>query len=118
MKFSEWIHDQPVSAVSAPADGGPEVSDLACDSREVGPGWAFAALRGGRADGADFVPAALAAGAVAVLADRDLEVPPGVAFARLEGGRETLALVARRLYGEPDRRLALIDPPRWPWPRR
>jgi UDP-N-acetylmuramoyl-L-alanyl-D-glutamate--2,6-diaminopimelate ligase len=45
---------------------------------------------------------------VAVLADRELEVPPGVACARLEGGRETLALLARKLYGEPDRKLALI----------
>jgi UDP-N-acetylmuramoyl-L-alanyl-D-glutamate--2,6-diaminopimelate ligase len=108
MKFAEWIQDQRVAEVRVPAGGGPEVRELTCDSREAGPGWAFVALQGERQDGARFVPAALASGAAAVLAERSLELPPGTAFARLEGGRETMALLARKLYGEPDRRLALI----------
>ena len=108
MKFAEWIQDQPVACVRVPPGAGPDLRDVTCDSREAGPGWAFVALQGGRADGAGFVPAALAAGAAAVLCDRDLELPPGVPFARLDGGREALALLARKLYGEPDGRLALI----------
>ena len=81
---------------------------MTCDSREVKPGWVFAALQGERRDGAEFVPAVLAAGAAAILGDRDLAVPPGIPFARLGDGRKTLALLARKLYGEPDRALALI----------
>ena len=102
MKFIDWMRGEDVLGVS----GAAEVTDISCDSREVKPGWAFVALKGERKDGADFVPAVLAQGASAVLADRDLAVP--CAFARLGDGRATMALLARKLYGEPDRALALI----------
>ena len=46
----------------------PEITDLAYDSRRVGPGTLFMALPGERVDGAQFVDAAAGAGAVAVLA--------------------------------------------------
>ncbi|BDU72554.1 UDP-N-acetylmuramoyl-L-alanyl-D-glutamate--2,6-diaminopimelate ligase [Mesoterricola silvestris] len=103
MKFSEWMRDQDVFA-AAGAD--PEVAHVTCDSREAGPGWAFVALKGEVRDGADFVPAALAQGASAILADRDLAVQ--APFARLGHGRRTMAHLARRLYGQPDLALALI----------
>jgi UDP-N-acetylmuramoyl-tripeptide--D-alanyl-D-alanine ligase len=45
------------------------------DSREAAPGGLFAALPGERADGHDFAAAAVAAGAVAVLASRPAGVP-------------------------------------------
>jgi len=103
MRFSDWMRGQEVEGIRGPDA---EVADLTCDSREAGPGCAFAALRGEHRDGADYVAAALAQGAPAILADRDLEVP--VSFARLGRGRHTMALLARRLYGEPDLALALI----------
>ena len=107
MKFADWIQDQDVRGVTGLRDG-VEVLHLTSDSREVKPGWAFVALKGERKDGADFVPAVLAAGAVAVLGDRDLAVPAGVPFARLGEPRSAMALLARKLYGEPDLALALI----------
>ncbi|MBF6212931.1 UDP-N-acetylmuramoyl-tripeptide--D-alanyl-D-alanine ligase [Nocardia puris] len=45
------------------------------DSRRIGSGDLFLALPGGRADGHDYAPAAVAAGAVAVLAARPVGVP-------------------------------------------
>ncbi|QSB16347.1 UDP-N-acetylmuramoyl-tripeptide--D-alanyl-D-alanine ligase [Natronosporangium hydrolyticum] len=48
------------------------------DSRRVGPGGLFVALVGERVDGHDFVPAALASGAVAVLGTRPLDGAPMV----------------------------------------
>jgi len=50
-------------------------SEVVIDSRRVGPGGLFAALAGGRSDGHDFAAAAVAAGAVAVLATRPVEAP-------------------------------------------
>jgi UDP-N-acetylmuramoyl-L-alanyl-D-glutamate--2,6-diaminopimelate ligase len=107
MKFAEWVKDQAVRGVTG-LQSEAEVLHLTSDSREVKPGWAFVALKGERSDGADFVPAVLAQGAAAILADRDLAVPAGVPFARLEDPRTTMALMARKLYGEPDLALALI----------
>jgi UDP-N-acetylmuramoyl-L-alanyl-D-glutamate--2,6-diaminopimelate ligase len=103
MKFSDWMKDQDVECRGA---GDAEVLEFTCDSREVRPGWAFAALRGGSRDGAEFVPSALAQGAAAILSDRDLDVP--VPFARLGHGKRTMAQLARRLYGGPDEALALV----------
>jgi UDP-N-acetylmuramoyl-L-alanyl-D-glutamate--2,6-diaminopimelate ligase len=54
------------------------------------------------------VPEVLARGAAAILCDRDLPLPAQVPFARLGDGRRTMALLARKLYGDPDQRLALI----------
>ena len=46
-----------------------EVSGLASDSRQVKPGFLFAALRGAERDGRAFAGAAVAQGAVAILTD-------------------------------------------------
>jgi len=49
--------------------------EVVIDSRRVAPGGLFAAVAGERADGHDFAAAAVAAGAVAVLATRPVPVP-------------------------------------------
>ncbi len=51
-----------------------EVTGLTADSRAVKPGFLFAALPGTKADGRDFVPQAVAAGAVAVLAPEGVQI--------------------------------------------
>ena len=47
--------------------GGVEVTGLTADSRKVQPGFIFAALKGVAADGRDFIPKAIEAGAIAVI---------------------------------------------------
>jgi len=57
-------------------DPGAVVSgEVVIDSRRAGPGGLFAAVAGERSDGHDFAAAAVAAGAVAVLATRPVPVP-------------------------------------------
>ena len=51
----------------------PEITGVTADSRQVRPGFLFAALPGVKADGRSFIPAALQAGAAAVLAGNDVE---------------------------------------------
>lgn len=48
----------------------PEVTGIATDSRQVGPGWLFAALPGSSTHGGEFIQYALRQGAAAVLTDR------------------------------------------------
>lgn len=105
MKFSELIKGLGIAEVRGPDV---EVADLTCDSREAGPGWAFVALKGEKADGAAFIPQVAAQGAVAVLSESAAEAPEGLAAGRLPEGRFTMGLLARRVQGEPDTRLALI----------
>ncbi|MDE3032284.1 MAG: UDP-N-acetylmuramoyl-L-alanyl-D-glutamate--2,6-diaminopimelate ligase, partial [Acidobacteriota bacterium] len=87
----------------------PDLAELTSDSREVAPGWAFLALKGERADGAAFVPQALARGASAVFSEQLLELPEGVAGCTFLGEpRLRMAELAKRLHGAPDEKLALI----------
>ncbi len=76
------------------------IAGLAADSREVKPGYLFAALPGVKTDGARFVADAVERGAAAILA------PEGSAFARepvpvIEDSdpRRRLALIAARFFG-------------------
>ncbi|MDP9496559.1 MAG: UDP-N-acetylmuramoyl-tripeptide--D-alanyl-D-alanine ligase [Actinomycetota bacterium] len=70
--------DEIARVVGAPAPAGAVApapvltGDVVVDSRLVGPGDLFVALRGERVDGHDFAAAAVSAGAVAVLAGRDV----------------------------------------------
>ncbi len=81
-----------------PRFAGLAVSGVAADSRKVKPGDLFVAVPGTRSDGLSFVPQALAAGAVAVLAERAAEVPPGVAAIEVQDVRRALALIASAFF--------------------
>ncbi|GAA4230563.1 UDP-N-acetylmuramoyl-tripeptide--D-alanyl-D-alanine ligase [Actinomadura meridiana] len=77
------LHGPPDVMVSGP---------VVIDSRAVEPGALFAALKGDRVDGHDFVSAARAAGAVAVLAQRTVDDGPAVVVADV---KEALGRLAR-----------------------
>jgi UDP-N-acetylmuramoyl-L-alanyl-D-glutamate--2,6-diaminopimelate ligase len=83
------------------------VASISCDSRQVTDGGLFVAYRGVAVDGHDFVPQAVAHGAVAVVAERDLrglEIPLVV----VPDGREALAYLSAAWYGYPARRLTVV----------
>lgn len=73
---------------------------ITADSRTVQHGDLFVAIAGTKADGARFIAPAVAAGAVAVIAEQPLAVPvpDGVALVRVASARRTLALAAARLF--------------------
>ncbi|MDR1110240.1 MAG: UDP-N-acetylmuramoyl-L-alanyl-D-glutamate--2,6-diaminopimelate ligase [Deltaproteobacteria bacterium] len=93
-------------------DGDPEILDLSEDSREVGPGWLFAALSGARDDGRAFIPGARAAGAVALMAQGAAGDLPrhGLPAILVPGGdiRRVLSRAARLVHGKPDEGLLTI----------
>ena len=76
-----------------------DIAGLTADSREVKPGWLFAALRGAKADGARFIPSAIASGAAAILAEEGTQLDTPVALLASPKPRRALALMAARFYG-------------------
>lgn len=66
-----------VGGVEPPMGPLPAIAGLTADSRAVRPGFLFAALPGSQADGRRFIPAAVGAGAAAVLAPQDSAWPEG-----------------------------------------
>jgi UDP-N-acetylmuramoyl-L-alanyl-D-glutamate--2,6-diaminopimelate ligase len=79
------------------------VAGIAADSRQVKPGFLFAALPGTKVDGASFVPQAMANGAIVVLCGSAAEIPPGVVAIRSKNPHRQLSIAAAHFYGaQPD----------------
>jgi UDP-N-acetylmuramoyl-tripeptide--D-alanyl-D-alanine ligase len=93
------IADATGGALSAPF----AISGVAFDSREVQPGDLFVAMRGESADGHDFIPRALAAGAAGIMTERPVDAPHvllGDSFAGLVAlGHAARARTTARVVG-------------------
>jgi UDP-N-acetylmuramoyl-L-alanyl-D-glutamate--2,6-diaminopimelate ligase len=83
------------------------LTGVADDSRHVRSGDLFCAWSGTTADGHEFVAAAVAAGAAAVLVERAVR---GVAVpqVRVRDGRRAAAVAASMFFGEPQQQLRLV----------
>jgi UDP-N-acetylmuramoyl-L-alanyl-D-glutamate--2,6-diaminopimelate ligase len=87
-----------------------EVGGVTADSRTVKRGDVFVAIAGNKTDGLRFVEGALAAGAVAILAERSPEasLPNGIASVRVGNARCALALMADKLYPRQPQTIAAV----------
>jgi UDP-N-acetylmuramoyl-L-alanyl-D-glutamate--2,6-diaminopimelate ligase len=93
------------------------VSGVTMDSRQVQPGFLFAAARGGERDGHTFIPDAIRKGAVAIVGERSkdelfrsnqLPAVMGGAYLHVQDSRRALAYLAAAMQGFPARRLTMI----------
>ncbi|HEY0281721.1 MAG TPA: UDP-N-acetylmuramoyl-L-alanyl-D-glutamate--2,6-diaminopimelate ligase [Rhizomicrobium sp.] len=94
-----------------PMESVKQFAGLASDSREVGPGYLFAALPGTKANGAEFVKDAVSRGAVAVLGRP--EVAPraaalGVRFIADDNPRRALARIAAQFFAAQPETVAAV----------
>ncbi len=90
------------------ARGSPDtpIARVTYDSRRVGPGDLFCALPGLREDGARFVPDAVARGAAAVLAEREL--PGDFPLVVASDARRAMALTAAQIFRLPASKLVML----------
>lgn len=90
------------------------VQNIRYDSRHVGPGDMFVAMRGTASDGHRFIQAAIRAGAIVVVADDDAALPDsffmheGVLKVVVADARAALAQLAANFYGHPAAALMLV----------
>lgn len=95
------------------AGTGREVVAVEYDSRRVGRGSAFVAMRGGTTDGNRYIDAAMSQGAAAIVTDSPEAYAKlrrensDFAVARVEYGRRALAELSAAVLGHPERRLVL-----------
>jgi len=84
------------------------VQAIECDSRRVEPGGLFVAIRGGQErDRHDYVPHALARGAVAVVVEEEL-ARGSATMIRVEDCRAAVALLATRFHSRPADELLMV----------
>ena len=82
------------------------ITGISIDSRRVKPGHLFVAMKGGSADGHNYIPKAIENGAVAILGERELR-GLSVPYIRLENPRRALTWIAASFYDWPGRKLTV-----------
>src|SRR5437762_8499009 len=103
-----------LGAIRGPPLGDPEIVGITADSRQVKPGFLFAALRGTQQDGRAFAADAVKKGAAAILTDDaealalDPEARRRVAIIADPNPQRRLALLAARFYARQPRTIAAV----------
>jgi UDP-N-acetylmuramoyl-L-alanyl-D-glutamate--2,6-diaminopimelate ligase len=103
MRLDELIAGAEVVEVRGPA--GVQVTGLAYDSRRAQPGTLYFCVPGHTSDGHDFAPAAVAAGATALVVERFLELE--ITQVRVRDARGAMAPLAARFFGDPTAELEI-----------
>src|SRR6202167_5213748 len=98
--------DALIAADPAGEAAGVEITGLAYDSREVAPGDLFFCVSGFRSDGHRFAPAAVRAGAAALVVERPLGL--AVPEVLVASTRAAMGPVAARFYGDPSATLDVV----------
>jgi UDP-N-acetylmuramoyl-L-alanyl-D-glutamate--2,6-diaminopimelate ligase len=104
MHLSQLISALPHGNLPSGAD--PEITGVTQDSRRITPGKVFVACTGGADDGHAYIPQAVAAGAAAVVGER--ESAADVPYIRVADSRRALGLLSAAWFGYPSRSLVLI----------
>src|SRR5437868_11818656 len=106
MKLRELLEGCSIRAVAGDLDVA--VLRRAYGSRAVFPGFVFCAIRGTRTDGSNFVPKAIARGAVAVVSASPPISSLRMPWIQVEEERAALAGMAGNFFGHPTGKLHLV----------
>ncbi len=85
-----------------------EIQGIAYSSKKVKDGFLFAALKGVKEDGFDFISQALAKGAVAILSERPRPENIEKIWVQVSDARQALALSSANFYSHPSKRMKVI----------
>ncbi|MFT5402305.1 MAG: UDP-N-acetylmuramoyl-L-alanyl-D-glutamate--2,6-diaminopimelate ligase [Verrucomicrobiales bacterium] len=104
MTFKEMIDAMPTVRASE-AGSALEVARLCYSSNEAGPGTVFFALKGATVDGHQYIPAAIEARALGIVAEEVAPEPCPLPWVQVRDSREALSCAAAALHGHPSRTL-------------
>lgn len=113
MNISQLTHDLKPGTYTIEGSADTLLTAIEADSRRVGPGCCFVAVRGTAVDGHRFIPQAIAAGAAAVVCEAGYALPGdcergGCVLVRVADTAEALGVMASTWHGNPSRRLTLV----------
>lgn len=85
-----------------------EIQGIAYSSKNVQPGFLFAALKGEKKDGSEFVEEALLKGAVVILSEKPKPLDFTKNWVHVRDAREALALCSANFYSHPSQNMKVI----------
>lgn len=106
MKLETLLKSVETLKIKGPVDV--EIEGVAYDSRRVAPAGLFVAIRGHKADGAQYVTEALSNGAVAVVSENNLDIGTGAVHIQVPCARRALAEIANAFYGDLSHQLKVV----------
>lgn len=106
MKLETLLESVETLEIKGPV--GIEIEGIAYDSRRVGPGTLFVAIRGHQTDGAQYVSDALSNGAVAVVSETGLDIGSKAVHVQVPCARRALAEIAKAFYGDVSREMKIV----------
>jgi len=107
MILSELLRN--IQPTSIKGDAGIDITGIDIDSRQVGKGFLFVAMRGTQVDGHQFIPKAIAQGATAILCETLPDsLAEGVTYVTVESTEQCVGPVATTFYGDPSRQMRLV----------
>ena len=107
MRLTELLKDIKTVAIAGNADT--DIKGVNIDSRRIGEGHLFVALKGTQTDGHRFIDKAVALGAKAVLCeDMPDTKADGVCYVQVESTENVVGKVATTFYGDPSTKLKLV----------
>ncbi|MCD4670205.1 MAG: UDP-N-acetylmuramoyl-L-alanyl-D-glutamate--2,6-diaminopimelate ligase [Actinomycetia bacterium] len=84
------------------------IKDISINSKKIIKGGLFAAVKGFRSDGHDFVGEAVRNGAIAVITNKKMNTDPGIVQIIVEETREILPIISKNFFGDPSKSLKII----------
>ncbi len=107
MKLEELLKKISVKTIEGSADV--DIVDVDIDSRKVGPGHLFVAIKGTQTDGHQYISKAVELGAAAILCeDMPTERQAGVTYVQVSSTETAIGPVATTFYGDPTSKLILV----------
>lgn len=106
MKLKDLLKDVPFLHLEG--DEQEEIRGVSYSSKDIEKGFLFAALKGEKKDGFDFIGEAIAGGAGAILSDRPKPVHVQVPWVEVSDARESLALLSSDFYSRPSQLMKVI----------
>ena len=107
MKLSELIKNIETKAIVGSVDV--DINDVNIDSRQIGAGHLFVAIKGTQTDGHRFIPKAIELGAKAILCEDLPECPvEGVTYVQVASSEMQVGPVATTFCGDPTSKLRLV----------
>ena len=107
MRLSDLL--QTIQPVRITGSTSMEITGVNIDSRLIGTGHLFMAMRGTQTDGHAYIPAAIDKGAVAVLCEElPEELKAGITYIQVKDSEDAVGKVATTFYGDPTSKMELI----------
>jgi UDP-N-acetylmuramoyl-L-alanyl-D-glutamate--2,6-diaminopimelate ligase len=106
MKLQDLLRGVPVLSLSG--NDQEEVQGVAYSSKAAAPGFLFAALKGTRKNGSEYVKEALEKGAVAILSEKPVPAAFPATWIQVGDAREALGLCSANFYGHPSLKMKII----------